>query len=101
MAISGAFTGARCSAVLTWQAFDISYDIFMRTTNPEHGRIVREVPEQVYALDDIYFAEYEGRDCAGCERFLTDQELAHGRCPGHGTVPEPRREGNWFFAYDA
>jgi methionyl-tRNA synthetase len=84
----------------TWQAFDISYDVFMRTTNPEHGRIVRVVLEQVYAAGDIYFAEYEGRYCVGCERFLTDKELVDGRCPDHGTVPEARREGNWFFRMD-
>jgi methionyl-tRNA synthetase len=81
----------------TWQAFDISDDIFMRTTNPEHGRIVRAVLEQVYAAGDIYFAEYEGRYCVGCERFLTDRELVDGRCPDHGVAPELRREGNWFF----
>jgi methionyl-tRNA synthetase len=81
----------------TWQAFDISHDIFMRTTNPEHGRIVRAVLEQVYTAGDIYFAEYEGRYCVGCERFLTEKELVDGCCPDHGTVPELRHEGNWFF----
>jgi methionyl-tRNA synthetase len=81
----------------TWQTFNISYDIFMRTTDLEHGRIVRHVLEQVYAAGDIYFAEYEGRYCVGCERFLTEKELVDGLCPDHSVAPELRREGNWFF----
>ena len=80
-----------------WRAFDISYDVFMRTTNGDHRRVVQEVLEQVYASGDIYFAEYQGKYCVGCERFLTEKELVDGVCPDHGNVPEPRCEGNWFF----
>lgn len=81
----------------TWERFEISHDIFMRTTNPNHERIVRDVLQSVYTAGDISFAEYEGLYCVGCERFLTERELVDGLCQDHGIAPEPRREGNWFF----
>ncbi|HEX3722138.1 MAG TPA: methionine--tRNA ligase [Nitrolancea sp.] len=81
----------------TWERFEISHDIFMRTTNPNHKRIVQDVLQSVYTAGDIYFAVYEGLYCIGCERFLTERDLVDGLCPDHGIAPEPRREGNWFF----
>ncbi|MBW1841244.1 MAG: methionine--tRNA ligase, partial [Deltaproteobacteria bacterium] len=45
----------------------------------------------------IYFSEYEGRYCFGCERFYTDRELQEGKCPDHETVPEVIKESNYFF----
>ncbi len=80
-----------------WRAFVISNDVFMRTTDEGHRRIVQSALRQVYESGDVYFAEYEGLYCVGCERFLTDKELVDGTCPDHGTAPESRREGNWFF----
>jgi hypothetical protein len=49
------------------------------------------------ANGDLYRRRYEGRYCDGCERFYTDDELAGGRCPEHGTVPGVAAEENWFF----
>ncbi|MGA7670461.1 MAG: methionine--tRNA ligase [Nitrolancea sp.] len=80
-----------------WRAFNISHDVFMRTTNVAHQQTVQRALRQVHDSGDIYFAEYEGLYCVGCERFLTEKELIDGLCPDHGTPPEPRREGNWFF----
>ena len=49
---------------------------------------------------DIYFGEYGGLYCVGCERYLTEKELVDGKCPDHDLVPEERREGNYFFRMD-
>jgi len=80
-----------------WREFEIGEHVFMRTTDPRHASLVGGALEQVRAAGDIYFAEYEGRYCVGCERFLTDRELVDGLCPDHARPPEIRREGNWFF----
>ncbi len=80
-----------------WALLDISYDDFIRTTEPRHKRVVQMVLQRVYDAGDIYYGEYEGHYCVGCERFLTDKELVDGKCPDHGVVPELRREGNYFF----
>ncbi len=80
-----------------WKKLCIEYNDFIRTTEPRHKKIVQEILQKVYDAGDIYYGEYEGHYCVGCERFLTDKELVDGRCPDHGTAPEKRKEGNYFF----
>ncbi|MCY4605582.1 MAG: class I tRNA ligase family protein, partial [Gemmatimonadetes bacterium] len=80
-----------------WQVLDISHDDFIRTTEERHKAVVRRILEAVHAAGDIYYDEYEGLYCVGCERFLTDKELVNGQCPDHLRAPESRREGNYFF----
>ncbi len=80
-----------------WKALQISNDDFLRTTESRHKDVVSGVLQAVYDQGDIYYDEYEGAYCVGCERFLTDRELVNGKCPDHNAVPEPRREGNYFF----
>ena len=80
-----------------WGKLCIEYDDFIRTTEPRHKKIVQEILQKVYDSGDIYYGEYEGYYCVGCERFLTEKELVEGRCPDHGMAPERRKEGNYFF----
>jgi methionyl-tRNA synthetase len=80
-----------------WPALDITYDQFIRTTDPDHISVVRDVLQKIYDAGDIYFSEYEGSYCFGCERFYTDRELVDGMCPDHKTVPEVIKESNYFF----
>jgi methionyl-tRNA synthetase len=58
---------------------------------------VREILTLVYAKGDIYFSEYEGKYCLGCERFYTDTELVEGKCPIHLSEPTLIKEENYFF----
>ncbi len=81
----------------TWALFNISYDRFIRTTEPEHKRVVQLALQKIYEQGDIYYAEYEGLYCFGCERFLTQKELEDGLCPDHKTPPTPLKEANYFF----
>jgi len=80
-----------------WPELDIEYDYFIRTTDPAHIKVVKEVLQQIYDSGDIYFSEYEGAYCFGCERFYSERELVDGRCPDHKTIPEVIRESNYFF----
>ncbi|NLU10254.1 MAG: methionine--tRNA ligase [Tepidanaerobacter acetatoxydans] len=80
-----------------WEKLCIEYDDFIRTTEPRHKKVVQYILQKVYDTGDIYYGEYEGFYCVGCERFLTEKELVDGCCPDHGMVPEKRREGNYFF----
>ena len=84
-----------------WEALDISNDDFIRTTEERHKRVVRQVLQTVYERGDIYYDEYEGLYCVGCERFMTEKELVDGRCADHQTAPEKRREGNFFFRMES
>lgn len=80
-----------------WPELGIEYDHFIRTTDPAHIRVVKEVLQEIYDAGDIYFSEYEGAYCFGCERFYTEREMVDGKCPDHKTVPKVIKESNYFF----
>ncbi len=81
----------------TWDQLDISYDAFIRTTAPEHVKVVQSVLNKVYEAGDIYFGEYGGFYCFGCERFYLERELLEGLCPDHRVTPTYLKEENYFF----
>ncbi|MDY7032230.1 MAG: methionine--tRNA ligase [Thermodesulfobacteriota bacterium] len=75
----------------------ISNDYFIRTTDENHKRVVQLILQKVYEKGDIYFGEYGGYYCFGCERFYTEKELVDGKCPDHKVTPEFIKEKNYFF----
>jgi len=81
----------------TWDACGIAYDHFIRTTDDYHKRYVQSILQKIYDFGDIYFGEYGGYYCYGCERFYTEKELVDGKCPDHQTVPDYISEKNYFF----
>ncbi len=76
---------------------DVSNDKFIRTTDPDHIKVVQNILASIYDKGDIYFASYEGKYCFGCERFYQDRELVDGKCPDHDTEPSLIKESNYFF----
>lgn len=80
-----------------WPRLNISNNHFIRTTDPDHKKTVEYILNLVNERGDIYFSEYEGRYCFGCERFYMERELVDGKCPDHLTEPEVIRESNYFF----
>ena len=80
-----------------WPELNINNSDFIRTTDPAHMAVVEMVLQKIYDAGDIYFAEYEGMYCFGCERFYTERELVDGKCPDHETEPEIIKESNYFF----
>lgn len=81
----------------TWDACGISYDHFIRTTDRYHQEVVQRILQTIYDAGDIYFGEYGGLYCFGCERFYTEKELVAGKCPDHQKEPTYIREKNYFF----
>ena len=71
----------------TWDRLDISYDNFVRTTLPAHAKVVQGLLAKLHDQGDIYFGEYGGLYCYGCERFYLERELDNGKCPDHKTTP--------------
>ncbi len=81
-----------------WQVLGLQVDSFYRTSSPAHHQLVQTALQRLFDKDEIYFAEYEGKYCVGCERYRKDSELtADGLCPDHLKAPEIRREPNYFF----
>jgi methionyl-tRNA synthetase len=81
----------------SWDELDISYDNYIRTTDPAHMRVVQAVLQQVYDAGDIYFGEYGGFYCFGCEAFYLERDLVDGKCPDHKVAPTYLKEKNYFF----
>lgn len=76
----------------------LSFDDFIRTSrDPRHRVGVERLWRRCAAAGDLYRRHYEGLYCVGCEQFRVPAELVDGRCPEHGTEPQPVAEENWFF----
>ncbi len=80
-----------------WPELDVENDRFIRTTDEHHKKCVQKFLQLVYDKGDIYFGEYGGYYCFGCERFYTEKELVDGMCPDHKKPPTYIHEENYFF----
>ncbi|MBA2302421.1 MAG: methionine--tRNA ligase [Acidobacteria bacterium] len=80
-----------------WQRLDLSFDDFIRTTEPRHKAGVQELVRRMTAAGDIYEGHYEGWYCVSCEAFKQEKDLVDGLCPIHRTKPDWIREKNYFF----
>jgi len=82
----------------TWDLLGVTYDRFIRTTDPDHAQSVVALLERI--RDNGYLSEgkYEGWYCEGCEAFKTEKDFVSGKCPDHPNG-EPRwlEETNLFF----
>src|SRR5229473_4151777 len=81
----------------TWQRLGITNDDFIRTTEPRHQKVVQDVLQRLFDAGEIYFGEYGGWYCFGCERFYTEKEIVDGKCPDHQTALTFIKEKNYFF----
>jgi len=81
----------------TWRRLGITNDDFIRTTEPRHEAVVQDVLQRLWDAGEIYFGEYGGNYCYGCERFYTDKEIVDGKCPDHQTPLTFIKEKNYFF----
>lgn len=80
-----------------WKRLDISFDDFIRTSEPRHHAAVREILRRVRENGFITKSKYSGWYCEGCEAFYTEKDLVEGLCPNHRTKPKWVEEENWFF----
>ena len=82
----------------TWAHLDVSFDDFIRTTEPRHKAGVTEIAKRLCDAGDIYEGVYEGWYCVSCEEFKQEKDLVNGNCPLHPTLkPEWIKEKNYFF----
>jgi methionyl-tRNA synthetase len=81
----------------TWKTLGLSYDVFIRTSEPRHHRAVAELFRRIHDAGDIFKGKYQGYYCVSCEGFKLEKELVDGLCPVHRTTPDWIEEENWFF----
>ena len=76
---------------------NLTYDKFMRTTDPYHKQQVQKIFKKLYDKGDIYKSEYEGLYCKACESFFTESQLVECKCPDcNGTVSKEKEEAYFF-----
>lgn len=81
-------------------ALNLSYDKFIRTTDPEHENAAQRFWEMCDKNGYIYKANYSIKYCVGCELEKTDSELVDGKCEFHPSLEiEIREEENYFFRF--
>jgi methionyl-tRNA synthetase len=84
------------------EQLNLTYDTFIRTTDPHHKAAAQEMWRLCKAKGDIYKKNYQVKYCVGCELEKTDSELVNGRCPIHPNMEiEIRDEENYFFRLSA
>ncbi len=78
--------------------FEITNNNFLRTTNPEHKKLVQKYLQIAFDKGDIYLGEYKGYYCVGCERYFEEKDLDENKCCLiHKKKCEKKCEKNYFF----
>jgi methionyl-tRNA synthetase len=77
-------------------------DFFIRTSDPPHEAVVKEVVQRIHDNGHVYEGTYEGWYCPRCADFKTESEIGpDNTCPIH-QIPLTREEQkNWFFKLSA
>ncbi|MGB9707371.1 MAG: methionine--tRNA ligase [Microgenomates group bacterium] len=82
------------------EVLNLSYNRFIRTTDPNHIKAAQEFWRLCLKNGDIYKAKYKIKYCVGCELEKTDSELVNNRCPIHPNKEiEIIEEENYFFRF--
>ncbi|MCW1333060.1 methionine--tRNA ligase [Campylobacter jejuni] len=81
-----------------WDEFEITYDIYARTTDIRHIEFVKAMFLKMWQKGDIYKDEYEGHYCVSCESFFTQSQLINEySCPDCGKQTRILKEESYFF----
>lgn len=80
-----------------WQQLNLSYDYFIRTTDPAHENAVKALFQKIHQNGDIYKGKYSGWYCSPCERYISVKESPDKKCPICQRDGEYFEEENYFF----
>lgn len=82
-----------------WDRMGLTYDDFIRTTEPRHAQGVQKMFSDLKDKGFIYKGSYTGQYCVSDEAFV---EVAPGApCPECGRITETISEENYFFKLSA
>src|SRR3989440_3352580 len=83
-----------------WDQMGITYNKFIRTTDPEHKRGVQEFFRRIQKNGFIYKGRYSGQYCVYDELYV-DAAGPGAPCPECGRPTETVQEENYFFKLSA
>lgn len=87
----------------TWHHYEISYNKFIRTTDPEHVKAVQAWIKAAQKKGDIYKSMYSGWYCTPCETYVTEEaeSLEAPACPSCNRETTKVSEESYFFRLSA
>ncbi len=80
-----------------YKMMNISFDDFIRTSDPKHKKIVQKIFKKLHDEGHIYKGKYEGWYCVPDETFLTESQLVDGKCPECGREVQKQSEEAYFL----
>ncbi|HEX9639155.1 MAG TPA: methionine--tRNA ligase [Acidobacteriota bacterium] len=89
-----------------WDALNIRYDDFIRTSEKRHHAVVQEFVRRLAQRElggqkALYRDWYRGWYCVSCEAYYQSEELEQQSCPIHRRPVEWIEERNLFFRLSA
>ncbi|MBU0958090.1 MAG: methionine--tRNA ligase [Nanoarchaeota archaeon] len=81
-----------------WKTLNLDFDRFIRTTDKDHEKKVKDFIKLLEKKGDIYKGEYSGLYCEGCEAYYTEKDLIDGKCKFHPNreIMEMKEESYFF-----
>jgi len=82
-----------------WEKLNIEYDLFSRTTDSHHIKVVQQIFKKLYKQGDIYKDNYNGLYCTPCELFVSETKAkeTNNTCPDCKRSLENIKEEVYFF----
>ena len=80
-----------------WETMNCKFDIFIKTTDNHHVKLVQQIFKKLYNEKNIYKGEYEGWYCTPCESFLTNNQLIENCCPDCRREVKKTKETAYFL----
>ena len=84
-----------------WAKLNISYNRFIRTTDPDHEETVKKALQKLYDKGYVYKGVYKGWYCVSCEKYYSEKEyeVIEGKphCPIHKKPLEYVEEEGYFL----
>ncbi|MBQ4225434.1 MAG: methionine--tRNA ligase [Oscillospiraceae bacterium] len=84
-----------------WKFMGVSYDRYIRTTDPYHIQTVQNIFKKLLDKGYIYKGAYKGKYCVECESFWTETQLKDGKCPDCGRDVIEAEEEAYFLKLSA
>ncbi len=84
-----------------WSFMGVSYDRYVRTTDPYHIETVQNIVTKLHDKGLIYKGSYSGKYCVPCESFWTETQLVDGKCPDCGREVIDSEEEAYFLKLSA
>jgi len=87
--------------VEAWEKLNLSYDVFIRTSEERHHLTVQRLLTRIHEKGDIFVGKYKGYYCPSCERYYQEKDLVKKGnqfyCKIHDIPAEWIEEENYFF----